>query len=463
MFKTPTDLLGAKILSSNFYNDIQRTPTMILPQSTRWFLYILFVLSNILISFDHGSIPASTKPLHNLVKSDQAIGLFGSLVFIGNIIGAIISFYLINKISRKLLILLSLLFFGICLFTFTIFQNIIFLFINRILCGIFQSFITIYLPIWCNQYGIMNMKTFMLYLGQLVVPIGVFLGYVVATVFINYGYGWKGAFIVQSILVFIVVFLFLLIPNLYFNNDLYGYIEGDNEQTFFKDGNSLSMTSYVSTRSIFDIFSKLLKEKLFMLIIFSLSSLYYVIIGVQYWVSDYMDNILKIYSNNKRLYYFTLVCFTSPTSGVLIGGYIINKLGGYDKKNSMLFCFVFGSFAAFFAFFVPLTKNITLFIFLLWLVLFFGGAIVPTMTGITITVLPRALQGSGNSLQSLISNLFGYLPAPYIYGVFSDMYDDNGKFGMMFTMYYSFVGVGLLGIATFIRFKQKDEEKIDIE
>ena len=97
MFKTPTDLRGATILTSNFFNDIQRIPTMILPQSTRWFIYILFVLSNILISFDHGSIPASTKQLHNLVKSDQAIGLFGSLVFIGNIIGAIISFYLINK------------------------------------------------------------------------------------------------------------------------------------------------------------------------------------------------------------------------------------------------------------------------------------------------------------------------------------------------------------------------------
>ena len=52
MFKTPTDLYGATILSSNYLNDIQRIPTIILPQSTRWFIYILFVLSNILISFD---------------------------------------------------------------------------------------------------------------------------------------------------------------------------------------------------------------------------------------------------------------------------------------------------------------------------------------------------------------------------------------------------------------------------
>ena len=69
------------------------------------------------------------------------------------------------------------------------------------------------------------MKTFMLYIGQLVVPIGVFLGYMTVTIFINYDYGWKGAFIVQSILVFIIHFLFLLIPKIYFENDLYGYYE----------------------------------------------------------------------------------------------------------------------------------------------------------------------------------------------------------------------------------------------
>ena len=465
MYKTPTDLISASIITSNHQKEIQKN-ILALPQSTRWLIYILFLISNILISFDHGSIPASTKQLYNLVKSDQVIGLFGSLVFIGNIIGSCISFYLINKISRKILLFLSLFFFGLCLITFTLFKQIYFLFLNRILCGIFQSFITIYLPIWCNQYGIMNMKTFMLYIGQLVVPIGIFLGYMTATIFINYDYGWKGAFIIQSILVFIINIFFLFIPKIYFDNDLYGYYEGDNEQTFFKEGNSLSLSynnSLISTNSILDIFYKILKEKKFLLIILSLSTIYYVITGVQYWVSDYMYHILKIKSNNKRLYYFTIVCFTSPICGVLIGSFLVNLIGGYEKKNSMLFCLIFAIFASIFAFFVPLTRNINLFIFLLWLVLFFGGIIVPTMTGITISVLPRSLQASGNSLQSLSSNLFGYLPAPFIYGVFSDVYKDKGKFGMMFNMYYSFVGVGLLGIVTFIRFQEKEDEKMELE
>ena len=465
MYKTPTDLLSAGIITTNYEKEIQKK-IQTLSQSIRWLIYLLLIISNILISFDQGSIPASTNQLYKLVKSNQVIGLFASLVFIGNIIGSCISFYLINKISRKILLFLSLLLFSFCLFTFILFKQIYFLLINRILCGIFQSFITIYLPIWCNQYGIMNMKTFMLYIAQFVVPIGIFLGYMTATIFINYNYGWKGAFIIQSILVFIISFLFLFIPNIYFENDLYGYYEGDNEQTFFKEGNSLSMSynnSLISANSILDIFYKISKEKKFLLIILSLSTLYYVITGVQFWINDYMYNILKIQSNNTRFYYYTIICFTSPLSGILIGSFLINLIGGYDKKNSMLFCLIFAFFASIFAFFVPLTRNINLFIFLLWLVLFFGGGIVPIMTGISISVLPRTLQVSGNSLQSLTSNLFGYLPAPFIYGVFTDFYKDKGKFGMMFNMYYSFVGVGLLGIVTFIKFQEKDDGKIELE
>ena len=34
---------------------------------------------------------------------------------------------------------------------------------------------------------------------------------------------------------------------------------------------------------------------------------------------------------------------------------------------------------------------------------------------------------------------------------------------MMFNIYYSFVGVGLLGIATFIRFNEKEDEKMELE
>ena len=70
-------------------------PDKLFPSKTRIIVYILFLISNILISMDHGSIPASTLELRSLTPRDQTIGLFGSLVYVGNIIGSLIFFTLI--------------------------------------------------------------------------------------------------------------------------------------------------------------------------------------------------------------------------------------------------------------------------------------------------------------------------------------------------------------------------------
>ena len=56
------------------------------------FIFHLFLIGNMLLAMDHGIIPASTEPLRRLSNFDQTIGLFGSLVYFGNMIGSIIVF-----------------------------------------------------------------------------------------------------------------------------------------------------------------------------------------------------------------------------------------------------------------------------------------------------------------------------------------------------------------------------------
>ena len=64
-------------------------------------IFIYYLISNILISMDHGSIPASVNELRQLTSYDQSIGLFGSLVYFGNILGSMIFFNYINTYDRK--------------------------------------------------------------------------------------------------------------------------------------------------------------------------------------------------------------------------------------------------------------------------------------------------------------------------------------------------------------------------
>lgn len=441
----------------------QKKSTLALPQKSRWLVYSLFLIVNIAISLDHGSIPASTAQLRKVVRSDQAIGLFGSLVFVGNIIGSLISFWVINFFNRKTLLVFSLFFIAICLFTFVLFRNLLFLLVNRILVGIFQSYITIYLPVWCHQFGIIKQKALMISYAQIVVPIGVFLGYLFATIFIQLDIlgGWNFAFVIQGLLVVVLGIMISFVPSVYFDSQLHSYLIEGVDETFFSAGDLSSNVGNLNHMNVYEMFSDIISEKVFLISVLALSALCYVITGVQYWVSDYMQGVLFIKKGGQRLLYFTLVCFTSPTLGVFIGGHISNKIGGYEEKESIIFCLICGIIASVFAFFVPLLSNIFLFVMFLWIVLFFGAAILPSITGIIISTLPRKLTASGNSITNLMTNMFGYLPAPYIYGMLTDIFHDKGIVGMRFTMWFSFVGVVLLAFACKYRYKNNDEDNVN--
>ena len=447
---------------------------IVLSKTKRWSIFSLFIISNIFISLDHGSIPASTINLYEILKSNQEIGLFGSLVFVGNLFGALFSFYLINIIHRKTLLIFSMLGLSICLSTFVLTKNIFFLLSNRLILGTFQAYVIIYLPLWCNQYGINNSKSLMISLGQLTVPMGVFVGYLIASLFISYDNikGWKYSFIIQSIAVFLMSLIFIKVPNYFFDNKLYSNKTNinDDEESFFikdneEDNNSNLNCSLLDNEShgienIIKTVKRLTKNKIFLHSAFSLSVFYFCITGLQYWGSDYMNRKLNVHSPKLRLLYFSIICFSSPTIGVLFGGYIVNFTGGYNDKKSYTLCLFLSIFCVINAIIIPFCKCVQYFILFTWFALFYGGALMPILTGIVISSLDSNLQASGNSLMLFIGTLFGYLPAPYIYGFFLDLMKDKGKISMSFNMGYSILAVILLFFCTKLKFKlEKKKEK----
>lgn len=441
-----------------------------IPQKTRWFVYSLFIFSNIFITMDHGSIPASTWNLYKIFNSNQEIGLFGSLVFVGNLLGSLLYFYLINIIHRKKLLIYSMICLSICLITFICTTNTLFLLLNRVVLGIFQSYVVIYLPLWCNQYGITNKKSLMLSFGQLTVPIGVFSGYLIASICIsiNREIGWKNAFIIQSIAITLMIIPLFYAPDSVFESKYESYKDEKNtDETFFKLSSSiieeqdntlddiLNIT-YVPKKKLEEIIKEIITYKIYLLSIFALSCLYFCVTGLQYWGSDYMDRVLGIKSPGKRLLYFSIICFSSPTMGVIIGGYIVTYLRGYENKRCYDLCFILSILTFINALISIYSRRIIIFIIFTWFTLLFGGAIMPTLTGIVITSLPQHLRASGNSLQLFIGTLFGYLPAPYIYGAIQDFFKDGGRKAMLFNMAYFSICVILLGYSRQIKYNTQN-------
>lgn len=198
----------------------------------------------------------------------------------------------------------------------------------------------------------------------------------------------------------------------------------------------------------------ILKQKIFIFSACSLASLFFVITAVQYWGSDYIKNVLLEKDDNKVLLSFTIVCVSSPTLGVIFGGFMSTKLGGYESKHSILLCVIFALFACVFSIPVPLVSGVVEFTVFLWFVLFFGGAILPPITGIIITTLPRELRGSANSITAFFSILFGYLPAPFVYGIINKSLKETYPYlAMMIVMYWSLTGLIFLIIAAYYRYK----------
>lgn len=118
-------------------------------------------------------------------------------------------------------------------------------------------------------------------------------------------------------------------------------------------------------------------------------------------------------------YFYTITCLTSTFSGVILGGILFGYLGGYSSPKTFAFTVIVAFFGVLSAIPVPLSDNKWGVFIGVWFLLFFGSALLPTMTGIMIKSVAESHRTTANSLAQISYNLFGYLPAPFLYGYIS--------------------------------------------
>jgi hypothetical protein len=174
------------IVESNDKLNINHTASLkkglFISKKSRNYLFVLLIFTSIFVNLDHGTIPAATEELEKSLNIDKTtIGTFGSLVFIGTAAGALYYIFLVNKINRKLNLAISFFLSGVLLCLFTFVKNVPFLFFNRLVVGFFQSMVSIYIPIWIDQYSPSNRKTFYMAVFQLSSPFGLICGYILTS------------------------------------------------------------------------------------------------------------------------------------------------------------------------------------------------------------------------------------------------------------------------------------------
>jgi len=142
--------------------------------------------------------------------------------------------------------------------------------------------------------------------------------------------------------------------------------------------------------------------------------------------------------------FFTTTCFTAPVAGVIIGGVITTAFGGYNTIKSFKLLRLIGLCAVACALPIPFFSSFLVVGWLIWLLLFFGGFILPSLTGIMISSVGEYQKSQANSVANICYTMLGYLPAPFVYGMISVfMNDPQSRVPMACILYSTLLTVSL--------------------
>ena len=98
----------------------------------------------------------------------------------------------------------------------------------------------------------------------------------------------------------------------------------------------------------------------------TLTSMFMIVSAIQFWINDYMENGLLIENEKFRLYGFAAVAITSPPAGIILGGILSGKVGGYDTEKAIYIPLISSFFVSVLANITPLSKNLFIFLPCFW-------------------------------------------------------------------------------------------------
>ena len=434
-----------------------------IPSFHRTLIFIFFLLSNLFLNYDTGVIPAAlieiTKEI-NLDYTEQA--LIGSLVYLGLSFASLFVGYIFSKFSPSKVCSLVLLLNCLSCFIFSLTSIKIILFTLRFLMGATEAFIVIYGPVWVNNFSPLEYSTTWMGILHSCTVLGVVTGYVSASIIINFFYNiftWRFSIQIQGFADILFALFF------WFENDDFikvdvrktisaNEMELENRNSNVNNNNQFNTTVPRGTISSNPLNSRMrnrrynpridsietsnlggyffqaktvLKTPLYITITFGMCSIYFIVTGIQLWMTKYLIEILE----GEQLLVntiFSIISITAPLSGVILGGTFSDQYGGYKGENAIKaikMCIAFGFISFVFAFPMGFLFQLIYLCILLWTFLFFGAAIIPIGTGIMISSVPKDCQATSSSISQLIFNLFGYFSSPMLTGYIMDRFIDK--------------------------------------
>lgn len=395
----------------------------------------LLVLINIILNYDSGAIPASLLQIQQQVPLTYTeSACLVSLSYLGLAFSSLFVSSIFQKFSATKTLL-----FALCLncafsLVFSFSYNVPSMFISRIGMGLTQAFSVIYAPVWINEFSPKQKESLWMGFLQASVPIGVVFGYLTAgTLSIFNLFSWRFAIQIQSILELPLIVWF-------------AHLNPEEIDIIDQSQDNLHLAS------LKDQLKMLFGNLLFLLLTFSLCCLYFVVAGVQYWVTLYMLKVLNI-QFYIVIIVFVIVSVTAPISGVYAGGKIIEFFGGYKGKNlvdALWVCFISSLLASFCTLPASIATGPFGELVSLWMLLFFGAIIVPCATGVCVNCVEREYQANTSSFLQSCANVGGFFLGPLLGAVYMEKFEDEIeglRSGFRMVLSVSWIGCFLMGLS----------------
>lgn len=121
-----------------------------------------------------------------------------------------------------------------------------------------------------------------------------------------------------------------------------GAIEGEQPRSPLSPRPRAPMTTTAALRS-------LLHSRVYVYSVAALSALFFVVTGIQFWVTSYLVDVLGA-PKETVVGAFAVVSITAPVAGVAVGATIVDRLGGYQGlrgvARTLKVCAAFAAVAA---------------------------------------------------------------------------------------------------------------------
>ena len=487
-----------------------------LSRKMRWIVYFILLYISIVMELDQGVLSSTTDSLSkDMELNDSQLGGLGSMIFLGKSIGCLIFFTLINKLNRKYMLLVTSFLTILSLILTTQTKNLALLYICRIVVGIAQSYLGIYSPVWADQFGIHKYKSIILSLQHLSSSLGYLFGYVMG-IWLGWVLAFYVQNIMLLIPIVILIFIsdkffsMSLMPvksklkllktenednkekkeekkdeiedeikkikttvldDSYEEEKIDNKNNGEFKEKDRDNNNEEESINLDDDISLFEDLQKqgedmskgsiklqikaIIKSPLFILINITLCSIYAIVAAIQFWINDYLQYGLKIEEAQTRFIMFGSVIVTSPPLGMIIGGIILSKVGGYEAEKAIYIPLIASLIVVIFANLAPLSTNVYIFLPLFWVYFFSGSAVIPAANGISLVSVDKKFAGAASSISILVYNVLGRFPGPNLYAFFKSWVDEPSSRTPMWLLLNVSV-IGFLAVLFSLKFnKQK--------